>query len=286
MKIHGDYRKWKLIGAALALSAAIHVPVYAGTWVQNQANAPVRGNFSNWWYRNDDGSYLKNQWVWLDGNQDGISECYCFGPDGYLYVSTTIDGYTVDETGAWTVNGYVQTKRASINNTPSTAGMGQTGNKNTSAVTAEEAKKIALNHAGISADRVSYINVKQDWDHNRMEYEVEFFADGKEYDYEILASDGSVWKSKVEDKSYFNGNYGLNGNQVSQTKNISAEQATQMVVARIPGISASSVYIKQDYDDGRLQYEGKVYYNQMKYEFEIDAASGAFTDWEAESIYD
>lgn len=288
MKINKRKSNWKFIGAALALSTAITVPVYGGTWIQNQAKPSVRGTVSNWWYQKDDGSYLKNQWVWLDGNQDGISECYCFNPDGYLYVSTTIDGYTVDATGAWTVNGYVQTKRTSakntnVKNTPATAGTEQAVGRNVSSVTVDEAKRISMNHAGVSEDRVSYITAKEDWDHNRRLYEVEFFADGKEYDYEILQSDGSVWKSKVEDQSYFNGNY---GNQVSQARNITAEQATQMVTARIPGISASSVYIKQDYDDGRLEYEGKAYYNQMKYEFEIDAASGTFTDWEVESIYD
>ena len=42
-------------------------------------------------------------------------------------------------------------------------------------------------------------------------------------------------------------------------------------------------YIKEDYDDGRLKYEGEAYYNQTKYEFELDAATGAFTDWEEET---
>ena len=43
---------------------------------------------------------------------------------------------------------------------------------------------------------------------------------------------------------------------------------------------------KQDYDDGRLIYEGKIIYNNREYEFEIDAATGAVLDWESESVCD
>ena len=97
MRINRRKSNWKFIGAALALSTAITVPAYAGTWIQNQAKPSVRGTVSNWWYQKDDGSYLKNQWVWLDGNQDGISECYRFDENGWMYAETKVDGYDVNE---------------------------------------------------------------------------------------------------------------------------------------------------------------------------------------------
>ena len=43
---------------------------------------------------------------------------------------------------------------------------------------------------------------------------------------------------------------------------------------------------KLDYDDGRTEYEGKIIYGGMEYEFTINAATGAVTEWEAESVYD
>ena len=46
------------------------------------------------------------------------------------------------------------------------------------------------------------------------------------------------------------------------------------------------IRIKQDYDDGRVIYEGKIIYQQMEYDFEIDSFTGNILDWEAESIYD
>ena len=39
--------------------------------------------------------------VWLDGNDDGIAECYCFDWEGYLYMNGwTPDGYYVNSDGA------------------------------------------------------------------------------------------------------------------------------------------------------------------------------------------
>lgn len=50
------------------------------------------------------------RWEWLDGNADGIAECYAFNQAGWMYTGgTTPDGYEVNADGAWTVNGLVQT---------------------------------------------------------------------------------------------------------------------------------------------------------------------------------
>ena len=64
-----------------------------------------------WWWRNADGSYPVSTWKWLDGNNDGVYESYCFDGRGYLYTNTTTpDGFTVNSSGAWVQNGVVQTK--------------------------------------------------------------------------------------------------------------------------------------------------------------------------------
>ena len=74
--------------------------------------------FANWTmdhtgyrWRYEDGSYASSTWLWLDGNEDGIAECYCFDANGYMLKScTTPDGYTVDANGAWTVDGRIVTR--------------------------------------------------------------------------------------------------------------------------------------------------------------------------------
>ena len=76
----------------------------------------VRGEGKNaWWYDFGNGDYFKSSWQWIDGNHDGIAECYCFDENGWMYENTTTpDGYTVNENGAWTVNNIVQTKTSDL----------------------------------------------------------------------------------------------------------------------------------------------------------------------------
>lgn len=90
---------WLLASIA---SIAIGMTAWAGAWKNDQ---------NGWWYQNDDGSYPTNTWQWIDGNGDGIGECYYFNEAGCCLISAiTPDGCTVDASGAWTVNGIVQTK--------------------------------------------------------------------------------------------------------------------------------------------------------------------------------
>ena len=94
-----------LTAGLFSLSAAF--PAMAGSWKTGAGD-----NAARWWYDNGDNTWAANGWRWIDGNQDGISECYYFDADGWLATSTTTpDGYTVDAGGAWTVNGIIQTRQ-------------------------------------------------------------------------------------------------------------------------------------------------------------------------------
>ena len=62
----------------------------------------------------------------------------------------------------------------------------------------DNAKSTALSHAGLSADSVTFSKVEQDMDDGRLVYEIEFYCNGQEYEYELLASDGSILKYEVD----------------------------------------------------------------------------------------
>ena len=70
----------------------------------------------------------------------------------------------------------------------------------------------------------------------------------------------------------------------STTPKISEATAKQTALARVPG--ASNIYMHLDWDDGRLEYEGSIYYGNWEYEFSIDANTGYITDWDIDSIWD
>ena len=76
----------------------------------------VKGEGKNaWWFDFGNGDYFKSSWQWIDGNQDGIAECYCFDENGWMYENTiTPDMFTVNENGAWTVSNIVQTKTSDL----------------------------------------------------------------------------------------------------------------------------------------------------------------------------
>lgn len=95
-------KRFKMALCAAVLTAAMGMTAYAGQW---------KSDAKGWWWQEDDGTYPANTWKWLDGNQDGVSECYYFGQDGYMLVQTaTPDGYQVNGDGAWVKDGAVQTQ--------------------------------------------------------------------------------------------------------------------------------------------------------------------------------
>ena len=65
-------------------------------------------------------------------------------------------------------------------------------------IDAEEAKTIALSHAGVNTDSIYDFSCKLDHEHGKYVYEVEFKADRYEYDYEVDAISGDVIKSEKE----------------------------------------------------------------------------------------
>lgn len=100
-------KKLAVWGLAAALSLTWAQASYAGQWVQDVNRAENSNGLSNWWYRQDDGSYPAGGWFWIDGNGDGFAESYRFDGSGWMYASTTVDGYAVDGSGAWLENGAV-----------------------------------------------------------------------------------------------------------------------------------------------------------------------------------
>jgi len=95
----------KFITAALAVSMIMgsSMNAMAGNWQQNS---------TGWWYQEDNGAYPTNTWKWIDGKS------YYFNGNGYMLANaTTPDGYQVDASGAWVVNGVVQTQGSVTTNT-------------------------------------------------------------------------------------------------------------------------------------------------------------------------
>lgn len=74
-------------------------------------------------------------------------------------------------------------------------------------------------------------------------------------------------------------------NHTGTADTISEDDAKQIALDQIPGASVQDIReFKTDYDNGKLQYEGKIYFEEKEYEFEIDAYTGTILEWDVDSI--
>ena len=149
-------------------------------------------------------------------------------------------------------------------------------------ISAETAKSKALAHAGLSASQVTFVRATLDWDDGRSVYDVEFYtSDYKEYDYEIDANTGAVLSFDYDADHY------TRPTQPSTGTDIGLEKAKSIALGQVSGASSSHIrQAKRDYDDGRLEYDVKIVYNNYEYEFEIDGTSGTILSRDVESIWD
>lgn len=91
----------------------------------------------------------------------------------------------------------------STSNAPSTAATPSNGNQaaasqTASQITLEQAKAIALSHAGVDAGTVYDFDGEWDYEHGIAVYELDFKSGGYEYDYEVNAVTGEILKSEKE----------------------------------------------------------------------------------------
>lgn len=108
---------------------------------------------------------------------------------------------------------------------------------------AEKAKTLALEHAGVKAADALLLKTELDYDDGLRVYEVEFFTDGREYDYQIDAAEGTVLSfdySIEDDTSAASGSDYLTEAQVKE------------IVERTAGTTGVYREFKMDTDDGRV----------------------------------
>ena len=181
--------------------------------------------------------------------------------------------------------GCTNSGRASNGNENNTESTTKNNNENnTGDISLDKAKEIALSHAGLSNEQVTFVQAKKDFDDGIQKYEIEFYCNGKEYDYEINASNGQIiqYDHDIEYNYTPNNNTTNNQSNVNTTDNISAERAKEIALSHA-GLANSQVTFKRtelDFDNGIKKYEVEFYYNNREYSYEIDANTGSILSYE------
>ena len=141
-------------------------------------------------------------------------------------------------------------------------------------ISREEALAIALENAGVLEGDAYNVKNETDSDNGIPLYDIEFETDYGDYDFEVAMADGRIVGADYEvDEEWLDA---LGGNPVT------AEEAASIVAGKIPGASAADVSVREESGDGRGRYEGELFLDGMKYEFEIDPQTGRIFDWNAD----
>lgn len=157
-------------------------------------------------------------------------------------------------------------------------------NSNNSKITMEQAQEIALKHAKLTSDQVSFIKTDTELENGIEVYNIEFSYENKEYDYKINSSNGEIveYDSDIEDyditqQQATKENKSVTpNNQNSNNSKITVEKAKEISLKHANLKDNQVVFDKteMDYDNGVQVYDIEFHYNNVEYNYEIDANTG------------
>ena len=126
------------------------------------------------------------------------------------------------------------------------------------------AKNAALAHAGLTADQVTVSKVDFDVEDGRMVYEVEFWANNVEYEYDVDATTGEIVKNHTET---YTAAAGQNGS-IDQA----AAKAAALSAFGLSEDQAEGIVVIPSYDDGRFVYKVKFWAGGTEYFCAVDGS--------------
>ena len=166
----------------------------------------------------------------------------------------------------------------------------------------ERAKQIALSHAGLSQGSVSFVKAELDHEDGVKVYDIEFYSGNVEYDYEINAATGAIISVDRDIENYSiptaapapaptpaptaaptpTPTAAPAPTQPAAPSTISADRAKQIALSHAGVGGASFTKVELDTDDGVAVYEIEFKVDNVEYDYEINAVSGAIISSKSE----
>ncbi len=152
----------------------------------------------------------------------------------------------------------------------------------TGLITTAEAKEIALDHAGVAEADATFITAKLEYDDGVQVYDIEFYAGGVEYDYEINAATGAIIGTEQDAQQTTT----TTTTTTTDTATLTADEAKAAALEHAGVAEADATFTKTelDYEDGVQVYDVEFYTTTTEYEYEINAATGAVVSHSQETI--
>lgn len=168
---------------------------------------------------------------------------------------------------------------------------GASQSQSATTISEERAREIALTHAGLTEKDVTFILSHPDFDDGRYVYDVEFYKDMTEYDYEIDAYSGAILSFDFDIESYAAAPQQTPQAPAAPQQTAAAitlDQAKQIALNYAGVAAANAVFTESEfeYEDGYPVYQIDFIAGNMEYEVEVDANTGAIREYDFESVYD
>ena len=146
---------------------------------------------------------------------------------------------------------------------------------NNTAISEEEAKKIATDYLNINVEDVSFTKNKLDYDDGILIYELEFYYNDNEYEIDINAYTKEIINISIDSNDYDTNN---------SSNYIGLEKAKELVENHYKKDNIFFVKAEFDFDNKTPIYELEFYDNNKKYEYEVNAISGNIIKYEISNI--
>ena len=168
-----------------------------------------------------------------------------------------------------------------------------------------EAKAVALADAGLDEADASALRARLEFDDGRFLYEVDFYNDGAEYEYQIQARDGDIISRDIDGGPVVQNipagvqgaasgvqdmvvqeETAAGGNRTASAQGISLEEAKAAALADAGQTAADVTFKKEktDYDNGVQVYDIEFYTADTEYDYEIGVADGAVKEKSVEAF--
>ena len=149
---------------------------------------------------------------------------------------------------------------------------------NNGKVSVEVAKQKALENAGVKAEDAVFVNAHYDYDDRVPHYDVEFHANGYEYEYEVRASDGAVLDKDVERERE------PVKTTVATNDYVSADKAKSAAFnhAKVKAEDVKFAKVELDRDDRVVHYDVEFVAGKYEYEYEVNAETGKVLSYNKE----
>lgn len=148
----------------------------------------------------------------------------------------------------------------------------------------EKAKQTALEHAGVKESKVEMLYVELDYDDGAMVYDVEFYHNNKEYEYEINAKDGSIIEYGQENMDDDDRREPQeNVTQPQDKEDFIGEGKAVEIAENHLGVNLyTGLEVELDKDDDPYIYEVEFHVGGKEYSYDINATTGEIISWEVE----